>query len=109
MTQTARRIARAFAEGKRLRIKNTETDGQHVWHHRNLIARRNADGTVDCTLAGWGTVTTRDRLNAICGAVGSFGRFYQLQFEQFYQPDYREAIPVVPAVELSTRDWVTVQ
>lgn len=84
MTQTATRIAQAFKEGRPRTIKNTRTDGHNVWHHGNLIATKYLDGSVEVTLAGWPTVTTRDRLNAIAEAYGQGRPFYQSGFNQFY-------------------------
>ena len=37
----------------------------NVYLHGNLIYREYLDGTVEFTLAGWNTVTTRSRLNAL--------------------------------------------
>lgn len=86
MTQTARRIARAFKEGRALRVKNTITDGQSVHHHGHCIAFRSAStGTISANMCGWGTVTTRDRLNAIHREFNQYGiGFSQRDFGQFY-------------------------
>lgn len=39
---------------------------------------------VRCTLAGWGTVTTRSRLNAICRGLGMACRFGQRKGQQIF-------------------------
>ena len=70
-------IARAFAAGVAASAARTSTDGQAMFLHGNLIAKREADGSVWVTLAGWGTVTTRDRVNTLCHVLGSGVRFYQ--------------------------------
>ncbi len=63
-------IAKAFIEGKKRRIANTSTDGKTIWLHNNAIARKSGDGSVEISLAGWPTVTTRERLNGLLNALG---------------------------------------
>jgi len=77
MRKESLKIALAFSAGVAASAARTRTDGQAVYLHDNLIARRGADGSVWVTLAGWGTVTTRDRVNALCRVLGSGVRFYQ--------------------------------
>lgn len=60
-------IKEAFENQKPRKIGNTATDGQTVWLHGNAIVRRDSDGTVLATLAGWNTPTTRERVNGITG------------------------------------------
>lgn len=56
----------------------THRDGvTRVYLHRNLIYKR-VEGIEVFTLAGWNTVTTRSRLNALGVGV------YQRNFEPFY-------------------------
>ena len=62
--------ARAFVQGKRFSKSNTNVrrniDGSvemRLWD--NLIARHTVEDGTQVTLAGWGTATTRARLNAI--------------------------------------------
>jgi hypothetical protein len=82
-TQTARRVAAAFLEGKRLRTRNTYTDGAAIFHHGNRIVWRNVMGHVLANMCGWGTVTTRDRINAVADRMGA-ERVYQTKFVQFH-------------------------
>jgi hypothetical protein len=86
MTQTGKKIALAFVEGRSLTIKRTSVyaNPSELWLHGSLIARTDAQGLVWMTLAGWPTSTTRDRLNALCDAYGVPSRFTQCKFEQFY-------------------------
>ena len=77
MRKESLKIARAFSAGVAASADRTRTDGQAVYLHDNLIARRGADGSIWVTLAGWGTVTTRDRVNTLCHVLGSGVRFYQ--------------------------------
>jgi len=77
MRKESLKIARAFAAGVAASAARTRTDGQAVYLHDNLIAQRGADGSIWVTLAGWGTVTTRDRVNTLCHVLGSGVWFYQ--------------------------------
>jgi hypothetical protein len=77
MRKESLKIARAFAAGVAASAARTRTDGQAVYLHDNLIAQRGTDGSIWVTLAGWGTVTTRDRVNTLCRVLGSGVRFYQ--------------------------------
>ena len=70
MRKETSKIMNAFYRGKPARAARTHTDGQTVWLHNNRIAWRTDDGDICFTLAGWGTVTTRERINGllkICG------------------------------------------
>ena len=77
MRKVTQTIATAFLAGKSASLNNTKTDGQHVWLHGNLIASKNPDGSVNVTLAGWNSATTRDRLNGLIRAMGGRGGFFQ--------------------------------
>lgn len=69
------------------RAKRTETDGRAIFLHGNLIAWRGEDGSISATLAGWPTVTTRERLNGLCAELGVRGRFYQRDHTQHFGDD----------------------
>jgi hypothetical protein len=66
MRKESLKIARAFAAGVAASAARTRTDGQAVYLHDNLIAQRGTDGSIWVTLAGWGTVTTRESVNTLC-------------------------------------------
>ena len=83
MRKESLKIANAFANGTPAAAARTTTDGQTVWLHGNRIAQREQDGSVWVTLAGWGTVTTRERLNTICHVLGVPFGFCQRNHEQF--------------------------
>jgi len=80
MRQETQKIARAFYIGRAASAARTTTDGNTVWLHGNKIAWR-TDYYVDYndnyrhrdigfTLAGWPTVTTRERINGILEKFG---------------------------------------
>lgn len=76
------RIAQAFKEGRPLTVKSTRTNGTTVWLHNNPIAWRR-DGTIEFSLCGWNTVTTRDRLNHIFAAFNLPLRVCQIKHEPY--------------------------
>ncbi|CAB4125065.1 hypothetical protein UFOVP55_53 [uncultured Caudovirales phage] len=87
MRMGSTRLAIAFKNGKPLRLSTSGTDGQTVWYHHNKIAWRNADGSISLTLAGWGTITTRERLNTICDVLFGTRPFYQRDRVQYWRDD----------------------
>jgi len=98
--------ARAFVQGKRFSKSNTSVrvniDGSiemRLWD--NLIAKHTAEDGTQATMAGWGTATTRARLNAITNALGMRGGFWQHKGDQYYgTPEDNRTI--------STREWVQI-
>ena len=84
MRKETYKIAEAFRRGASARGARTETDGTHVWLHGNLIAWRKSSGTICFSLAGWPTVTTRERLNGLLIILG-----YGAEFG-VYQPKGRQ-------------------
>ncbi len=84
MTKEAFAIAQAFRERKKCTKHRTMTDGDNVYLFGKRIAWRDDNGAVWMSMCGWPTVTTRDRLNAICDVYGRGRPFYQRKHEQFY-------------------------
>lgn len=82
MRQETKRVMTAFIAGKRASGKNTKTDGTAVWLFGNKIAWKTGDD-VTMTLAGWPTVTTRERLNGLCELLHGTQRFYQSNNVQY--------------------------
>lgn len=82
----------AFLKNKKCKRKRTETDGETVWLHGNKIAWRLVDGSICMTLAGWNTVTTRDRLNTLVtlyrltrtNAGDQWAGFRQANYEPYF-------------------------
>ena len=70
MRRETQKIARAFYNGRAASAARTTTDGNTVWLHGNKIAWRTEAGDIGFTLAGWPTVTTRDRINGILKTFG---------------------------------------
>lgn len=89
MRKVTQQIKAAFEQGKSLKVGNTETDGKTVWLHGNAIVKRDPDGLVRWSLAGWNTPTTRERVNGIANAG-----VFQHKFE-----------PVLNGQEIDPFDW----
>tara|TARA_Y100000356_G_C11131086_1_gene220099 strand:- start:238 stop:519 length:282 start_codon:yes stop_codon:yes gene_type:complete len=89
MRQVTKQIREAFEQGTAKKVGNTRTDGQTVWLHGNEIVKRDASGLVLWSLAGWNTVTTRERVNGIVDAG-----VHQVKGE-----------PVVGGQVISSHDW----
>ena len=89
MRKVTEQIKKAFEEGRSLKVGNTETDGKTVWLHGNAIVKRDPDGLVRWSLAGWNTPTTRERVNGIANA-----NVFQFQFE-----------PVLNGEVINANDW----
>ena len=68
MRKVTQQIKDAFERHQPLTVGNTTTDGNTVWLHGNAIDKREPDGFVRWSLAGWNTPTTRERVNGIANA-----------------------------------------
>jgi len=89
MRKVTQQIKQAFERRESKTIGNTTTDGNTVWLHGNAIVKRDPDGLVRWSLAGWNTPTTRERVNGIANAG-----VHQVNFE-----------PVLNGQEINSSDW----
>jgi len=88
MRKETHKIMSAFLKGEKASAQRTNTDGNTVWLHGNKIAHRQQDtydhGLVQFTLAGWPTVTTRERINGMLNVFGysdfSIGQKHTMQW-----------------------------
>jgi hypothetical protein len=83
MRQETDKIVTAFLARKPAAAARTATDGTVLLLHGNRIAWHTDDGKIMATLAGWPTVTTRDRLNELARRLRSPG-FSQMNFRQYF-------------------------
>lgn len=94
------RWAEAFRDGQRFTSAkhNVFTDGQAATLHSHTIAWRDDAGLVWLSMCGWGTPTTRDRLNHVVRAFGLPGAgFRQWRCGQWFNDreiGLRERIPL---------------
>ena len=70
-------IVAAFLNGKAKKIKNTHTDGKGLYLHGHKIAwlceephPKTGLKDIAFSMCGWGSVTTRERLNGLLDALG---------------------------------------
>lgn len=64
MKKVTEQTVTAFMNGKKRSVGNTQSTGDALYLHGNIIAKR-VDGKVFATNAGWPTPTTRERLNGL--------------------------------------------
>jgi hypothetical protein len=83
MRKVTQDVCNAFIAGNARAAGNSHTDGEGLYLHGNCIARK-IQNRIVATLAGWPTVTTRERLNGLCRLLGVNYSFSQCRFEQFF-------------------------
>ena len=66
MRVTTEKICSAFENRRALKLGNSETDGTTMWLFGNAIAKWHNNG-MWITNAGWGSKTTKERLNGLSG------------------------------------------
>lgn len=84
MRKESTTIARAFLDRRYAKGKRTVSLGSDLLLHGNRIAWHNPDGSISMTLAGWGTPTTRDRLNTLCWLLMGERPWHQARHVQRY-------------------------
>lgn len=77
------KVVDAFLAKKSIKGKRTHTDGKALYLHGNKIAWHGDKGEVYATMAGWGTKTTRDRLNTLANRLGK-DSFSQKKGSQYH-------------------------
>ena len=90
MRKISRLAALAFINERKFSRDNTKVRSfptiggnmTELYLHGNIIARKRG-GKIHLTLAGWGTPTTRERLNTLLHELNSSIRFCQHKHEQF--------------------------
>ena len=88
MRQITQDAVIAFANDCNFKRANTEVrvldSSTQLLLHNNIIAARFAgSGKVIMTLAGWGTPTTRERVNGLLQYLGHAARVFQDKDEQY--------------------------
>lgn len=66
MRKTSIVVCKAFINRKHKRFSNTDTDGTVLRLFGKVIAQWEDENTLLVSMAGWGTATTRERLNTLC-------------------------------------------
>ena len=129
MRKISRLAARAFIEGRSFRRDNTSVTvneyhikfegrtkeevlatherygttihSQRLYLHGNLIAENTSGDGLRITLAGWGTPTTRERLNTLLTLMDKREGVWQHNHEQYYGTLEGSRI-------ISENEWITV-
>lgn len=84
MKNVTRLVVESFLAGEGRSISTTATNGKILTYHGNVIARKTDSGEIQASLAGWGSVSTRAKLNALCTLAGCGKGFTQRKGVQFY-------------------------
>jgi hypothetical protein len=82
MKKITETIATAFAQGRNKSLGNTAARDNAFYLHGNKIAEKR-EGGIYMSLAGWNTVTTRERLNGLAYVLGLDASFTQKAFEPY--------------------------
>lgn len=94
MRKVTKNIANAFINNRKLTQGNTMTDGQAIYLHGNRIAWKDENNDLWVSMCGWGSVTTRERLDGLFESIGSMLRIVQRDYAQYFimlDDDDREA------------------
>lgn len=85
--KVSKQIIIAFLNGTAKCVGNTFTDGNAIYLHGNKIIWKEGEAypvQYNITLAGWPTVTTRERINAFLTAIGAKAGVFQSNHYQFF-------------------------
>ena len=96
MKKISQNIATSFLAGKPLQIDNTYTDGEKVFLHSNLIAKKIHPDKLEISLAGYPTMTTRERLNSILNVFGFDHYIQQKEGKQYIVNEPSESMHIIP-------------
>ena len=87
MRQETRKVCSAFVRRKPARAARTHTNGTALYLFGKRIAWWEDDSSLRVTMCGWGTPTTRDRLNGVMDLLFDTRPFHQKKGEQYYNND----------------------
>ena len=91
MRKITDQIITAFMNKENMTKGNTSTtDGKSIWLHGHEIVRTNDDGNIVINNCGWGTVTTRERLNGLLNAIAPHLGAVQRNHEQYIQDSSKD-------------------
>lgn len=103
MRKVSETVVKAFLAGKEKRVGNTYTNGNALFLHGNMIAYKKGL-EMNVSTAGWGTVTTRDRLNCLFSFLPSFG--YEVHVTRAFQKDFVTYFAMENGLKLHGSNWV---
>jgi hypothetical protein len=76
MRKITKEIGEAFFKNKQKSIDNTTCTGNEIFLHGNKIVKRDDNGDIWITTAGWPTTTTKERLKFFCRVYTSKGELF---------------------------------
>jgi hypothetical protein len=88
MKNISRVICHAFKDGKRRFISNSSSHDDALWLHGHKIAFWDKDHNgriLSFSMCGWGTPTTRERLNSLFQVLGYDMSVYQKNWSQIFR------------------------
>lgn len=107
MRRITEKSINAFLNGRNMSAQNMcvshHAGYSEMFLHGNKIAEKRGDDIV-ISLAGWPTVTTRERLDALCLMSGSDYRVAQRNHKQVLL----DRVTLKPVKEIDDYEWVTI-
>lgn len=84
MRKIEEKVIGAFVRGEKCEIGNTLSTGDCLYLYGHQIAQCDENGDYFFTLAGWNTLTTRSRLNAMLYLIGSSRHITNKNYEPYF-------------------------
>ena len=83
MRKVTEHTVKAFLKHEYKSVGNTMTDGSSLYLHGHEIAWRLPNGDIEINMCGWGSVTTRERLNGLLRMMNSNLGISQSNYKQY--------------------------
>jgi hypothetical protein len=83
MRNITEKVVKAFVNGNKAKIKNTESTGTELILFGHVIAKKE-NGKILASLRGYNTSTTRERLNGLCRILGVNHGYNQKDFGAYF-------------------------
>jgi len=82
MRKVTQQTVKAFLNDEYKSVGNTTTNGSSLYLHGHEIAWRLPNGDIEINMCGWGSVTTRERLNGLLDMMNSHLGISQRDYNQ---------------------------
>lgn len=99
MRKVTEQTVKAFLNDEYKSVGNTMTNGSSLYLHGNEIAWRLSNGDIEINMCGWGSVTTRERLNGLLRMMNSGFGISQRNYNQCLVGDYGDVIRTISTNE----------
>jgi len=84
MTEKKTEVCEAFVRGEVAHGNNSVSTGTALFLHGTMIARKNARGEIEGTVANYPSRTTISHLNMLCNVAGVSQRFFTMHGYRYY-------------------------